>query len=255
MTAYIQEADRCAEFRHFELTSLMELRSRVGADGSSFLRDVIKRHTLVGIVNEDYILIQYLTALYLVKSSAFLQELFYQLILFRFGNFGSIQLSQPVAIASLLPLAEEADSESEQSLRSKVDEFTAKLTEMSDMLKDYFSLGISKDGKLESIPRLVCGPSIAPLGRLSDLLWWLGSSVNWKHEKRCLEGVGRNLARFFSLPGDRGGTREESWTFLLEHTLLPTMRAKLLPPDSLTKNGAIRKLTDLKDLYKVFERC
>mgnify|MGYP001796255864 CR=1 FL=1 len=55
---------------------------------------------------------------------------------------------------------------------------------------------------------------------------------------------------------DRAGPEKAAWAKAVETKLLGGMRAKLLPPAALARDKvSIRKLTDLKDLYRVFERC
>ena len=75
-------------------------------------------------------------------------ELFYQTLVYDFGNFGSIKLSEPASVFDLALLAldspdsewEEADGPKEQLAQFVVDF----LTEKAEMLKDYFSLGIDE---------------------------------------------------------------------------------------------------------------
>ena len=46
-----------------------------------------------------------------------------------------------------------------------------------------------------------------------------------------------------------------SWRHIVETVLFPAFKAKLLPPTSFLSDGTITQVADLKDLYKVFERC
>ena len=60
---------------------------------SSGLRELFKHHTFVGCVNSEHAVIQHQTKLYLVNTVKLSQELFYQLAIFDFGNFGIMRLS------------------------------------------------------------------------------------------------------------------------------------------------------------------
>ena len=253
-SAYKDEVESGPEDRELHLTSLIELRQAVGDAGSPFLRDLVKKHSLVGILNDTHCLIQYSTALYLIKTSAFVEELFYQVILFRIGKFGEWRLSEAASLEQLLRLAPAAESLSQEALAQRVAAYSRQLRHSAPMLADYFRLRISEGGQLETLPHIISGFP-PPVARVGELLWRLGSEVEWELEKECLSGVARVLGAFYGWAGDRGEGRGLAWRFLLEHTLLPALRAKLLPPTRLTTDNSIRKLTDLKDLYKIFERC
>ncbi|EUB59602.1 DNA mismatch repair protein [Echinococcus granulosus] len=76
------------------------------------------------------------------------------------------------------------------------------------------------------------------------------SSINESDEKE-----GRDVE---TVEGDQSST---SWSWTVEHVLLPSIRTVLLPshtmcfPTKEEKSPALLKLTSLPDLYKVFERC
>ena len=149
------------------------------------------------------------------------------------------------------------------------------------MLIEYFTMSISPEGKLLSIPLLVKGytPSLA---KLPQFLMRLGPHVNWSDEKLCFHTFLRELARYYvpeQLPpsiGPQEGeisstapeTAESSQTPLneqlqvrrkelnraVEHILFPAFRARLVATKSLMKAGVI-EVANLKGLYRVFERC
>lgn len=86
-------------------------------------------------------------------------ELFYQILLYDFGNIGTIKFNEPLSIQELAELAfEHPDSGwsesdgSKKELASKAQEI---LVDHAQMLKEYFSLSISDEGMLETMPLLL----------------------------------------------------------------------------------------------------
>ena len=45
------------------------------------------------------------------------------------------------------------------------------------------------------------------------------------------------------------------WRWIVEHVLFPSFRIDLVPSKTLADNGSILQIADLRELYKVFERC
>lgn len=131
---------------------------------------------------------------------------------------------------------------------------------------------------------------------LPTFLARLVREVNWNEEGACFSAICRITASFYAkrvkdtvklkpamgerrdstlanssdsineseekeekdVEGDRSTT---SWSWTVEHVLLPSIRTVLLPshtmcfPTKEEKSPALLKLTSLPDLYKVFERC
>ena len=79
---------------------------------------------------------------------SFSAELFYQIILFDFGNFGSIKLSEPVSLYELMRLAldsPESQWEESDGPKEQLAEFAAHfLLEKAEMLQDYFNVEIDE---------------------------------------------------------------------------------------------------------------
>ncbi|KIJ39060.1 hypothetical protein M422DRAFT_210572 [Sphaerobolus stellatus SS14] len=76
------------------LTSVRTLRSEIARGRHTGLSEILEKHTFVGIVdvNRCLSLIQHATKLYLVNHGALAEDLFYQLGLRQFGNFGKFKL-------------------------------------------------------------------------------------------------------------------------------------------------------------------
>lgn len=197
-----------------------------------------------------------------------------------FANFGSIAFEPPLDLETLICSAVEIEKSnpSESSIEdipwdTIPVEVTKQLVERREMLMEYFSLDVSQDGQLRSIPLLVKGyvPSLAKLPRF---LMRLGPCVDWGDEKRCFDSFLVELASFYTVeqlpnvesksrrkPGEegegRGGQgiaqRREQVARMLEHVLFPAFRARLVATKDLL--GGVVEVADLKGLYRVFERC
>lgn len=148
------------------------------------------------------------------------------------------------------------------------------LLERRAMLQEYFSLGISTDGRVETLPMLL--RDYTPnLDKLPLFLMRLGPQVDWTDEQMCFDTFLRELASFYVpeplLPGDARGAKppadadmdvdvdadaqtEKATQWQVQHVLFPAMARYLVPPKSLLERDVVQ-VADLPDLYRVFERC
>ena len=115
---------------------------------ASDLREMFEKHTFVGCVSPRHALMQHSTKLYLVDTSALSRQLFYQIVLYDFGNFGRLRLSEAAPLQELALLAlNSADSGWTESDGPK-DELAQYVVELlvskAEMLDDYFSIQISQ---------------------------------------------------------------------------------------------------------------
>ncbi|XP_075561108.1 DNA mismatch repair protein Mlh1 isoform X3 [Pelecanus crispus] len=227
--------------RIINLTSVLTLQEEISNQAHANLQEMLRDHSFVGCVSPQWALAQYQTKLYLLNTTKLSQELFYQILIYDFANFGVLRLSEPAPLYELSMLALE-DPESgwteedgpKEGLAEYIVEFLQKKTEM---LKDYFSLEIDE--------------------------------VNWDEEKECFESLSKELAMFYSIrkqyiideanptnsqneDSDSGST---TWKWTVEHVLYKAFRTYLLPPKHFAEDGNILQLANLPDLYKVFERC
>ncbi|WKY01113.1 hypothetical protein Q1695_015260 [Nippostrongylus brasiliensis] len=246
--------------RVFEFESLLTLRKSICDSASQTLRELFKTLTFVGCVSATSMLIQFGTGLYIVQLDKVLNELFYQMLVFGFGNLGSFKLDGGANILELLQLAGlESDNEIEalQLLNSN-----------APMLNDYFCIEIQRPDGDDDLRKmcLTCVPSIIDgytpqLEGLPALLLGLVQNVNWEEEKDCFQCICHVVADFFTIKeefcdSDLLSGFEDCklpWLTVVRDLLVPRIKSQLVPPESL-KSG-IRRLADLHDLYKVFERC
>ncbi|KAL6698351.1 hypothetical protein J3F84DRAFT_367302 [Trichoderma pleuroticola] len=194
---------RTHESAQINYTSLRELRKEVDDDINEELTNIIASHTFVGVVDETRRIaaIQAGVKLYLVDYGSFCCEFFYQCGLKDFGNFGVINLKPPpdltelieAGIQMLIPPIEY------RQIKRYFDWCTETvkgvLVRRREMLKEYFNLEITPDGKLVSIPLLIKGyaPSVRKLG---VFLCHLGR-VKWSEEKTCFQTFLKELAMLY----------------------------------------------------------
>lgn len=154
-----------------KLTSVLQLRDEVKKQGHPILTPIFANHTFVGILDNQRGLIQNELALYLVNYEAISEELFYQICLRDFSNFGFIRLSNPVSIKDMVRMA----LDDEQELMEK-DEWPEELKPKDEIAQV----------RLRFSPALLCSQyrfnttdtntllSSATGNRRWRTRWWLG---------------------------------------------------------------------------------
>ncbi|KAJ6036908.1 hypothetical protein N7540_001187 [Penicillium herquei] len=268
------------------LTSIKSLRSAVRSKMHNTLTEMFASHTYVGLIDERRRLaaIQSGVKLFLIDYGLACNEFFYQVGLTDFGNFGTIRLDPPPKLVDLLNIAVEAeqeehsnsnDNEADAVFAQAADTVAQSLIERREMLSEYFSMEISEDGDLLSIPLLLKGyvPSLAKLPRF---LLRLGPYVDWNSEEDCFSMFLRELAAFYTpeklpvLPAEPTSdedptasepeaedpfivARRAQMARMLEYAIFPALRARLVATTQMLRG--VVEVADLKGLYRVFERC
>ncbi|RIA81792.1 DNA mismatch repair protein Mlh1 [Glomus cerebriforme] len=185
------------------LTSILTLRKRLKEVEHKGLTELLANHTFVGCVDDSLTLalVQHQTKLYMINYNVLSEELFYQLALFEFHNFGFIHLSVPAPIRELTIFAlESCDHYESEDLKPKeeisqiiVDQLIAR----KEMLLEYFSITITENGELATLPLMLKG--YAPnLDKLPTFLLRLGTEVDWETEIGCFETLSRELGLFYA---------------------------------------------------------
>lgn len=257
------------------LTSIKTLRKQVDESMHKELTNVFANMTYIGVVDETRRLasMQYDLKLFIVDYAALCNELFYQIGLTDFANFGKVYLKdecngeEGVSISQLL-------SRIDSISQDKVKEVVEKLWEMREMLEEYFSIeleGESDDilnAKIKCVP-LLLKDYMPPLMKLPFFIYRLGTKVDWFDEMGCLGGILKQIALFYIpeviekvdpedtlVPEDVRSSyiaKSEQISSILEHVVFPSIKRRLLAPRSLLKD--VVEVADLPGLYKVFERC
>lgn len=112
------------------------------------LREMLRNHSFVGCVNPQWALAQHQTKLYLLNTTKLSEELFYQILIYDFANFGVLRLSEPAPLFDLAMLALDSpesgwteDDGPKEGLAEYIVEF---LKKKAEMLADYFSVEIDE---------------------------------------------------------------------------------------------------------------
>ncbi|XP_016401695.1 DNA mismatch repair protein Mlh1-like [Sinocyclocheilus rhinocerous] len=91
--------------RAIKLTSIKEPRQDIEQQTHKGLQDLLQNHSFVGSVNPQWTLVQHQTKLYPLNTTKLSQELFYQILIYDFGHFGVLRLSNPAPLYDLAMLA------------------------------------------------------------------------------------------------------------------------------------------------------
>jgi DNA mismatch repair protein MLH1 len=241
-----------SEYRPVKLTSIKTLRKQVEATLHNALTNVFMNHTFVGIVdyNRRLAAIQHDVNLYLVDYGGICKELFYQIGLADFANFGKIEFDESLSINDMLEASHCSEDEIKQLNALLSDK------ERRNMLFDYFSCQFvqSDDGiLLKSLPLLLSNYT-PPFSKLPLFLKKL-VSINWDDELCCLDGILRELSLLYiPLPLENEEDVEvEEMQLTLEKTIFPTLKNRLVATQEL--QSYVIEIANLPGLYKVFERC
>ncbi|XP_026535300.1 DNA mismatch repair protein Mlh1 isoform X2 [Notechis scutatus] len=187
--------------RIINLTSVLTLQKDINSRANASLQEMLRDHSFVGCVSPQWALVQYQTKLYLLNTTKLSQEMFYQILIYDFGNFGVLRLSEAAPLFDLAMLAlENAESgwtEEDGPKESLAEYIVDFLSKKSEMLKDYFSLEID-EGNLTGLPLLIDN-YVPPLEGLPMFILRLATEVNWDEEKECFDSLSKECAMFYSI--------------------------------------------------------
>uniref|UniRef100_A0A1B6KAB7 DNA mismatch repair protein MLH1 n=1 Tax=Graphocephala atropunctata TaxID=36148 RepID=A0A1B6KAB7_9HEMI len=244
--------------RDLQLTSVMNLRQEIEQDVHVGLREILSNLTFVGCINQERALIQHETNLYICNTRLLAEEMFYQILLYEFGNFGVIKFKESLPLLEVCELALDCPEASwcpEYGTKSQLaTEATELLVSKAAMLKDYFSIDVDSQAMLSTIPMLLVN-YVPDFGKLPVYMLRLASEVNWTDEQLCFQTFCRETARFYSKLPSSADTNSEEWQWSVEHVIYPTLKASFLPPRKFAEDKTIVQIASLPELYKVFERC
>lgn len=247
--------------RNLNLFSLRALREKVVKQESAILARTIRGSTFVGFFDHKHALIQYETSLYVINMKAFLSEQHYQFYLFDLGNFPPIDILPPgnnikrMIQIYLDDLVKYEPKYYKELKFNTTDSVISKLLEHKVMLEDYLSITMNED-EILTIPNII-PQEIPNLLYLGEFFVTLVNQVNFSEELSCLKRIGRILSNFYSQPPAnlKDITIHRKYHDLLEKKLWPAIKSYMIPPKRLLNVRYISRVSDTKDLYKVFERC
>ena len=257
------------------LTSIKELREAVDLKAHKELTNIFANLNYVGVVDLErrLVSIQHDLKLFLVDYGAICNELFYQIGLTDFANFGKINLlNEDNAKLKLVNLLSVFDDISKDEIKTTI----MSLWEMREMLEEYFSIEliapsdepVIEDIQLVSIPLLLKGynPSLT---KLPLFIRRLGSKITADDETECLQAIIKEIALLYIPPIiktiDEKDTnisdekkidytnRSEYVSTVLENVIIPCIKRRFLATKNLVRD--VVEIANLPGLYKVFERC
>nr|XP_012227850.1 PREDICTED: DNA mismatch repair protein Mlh1 isoform X1 [Linepithema humile] len=244
-------------FKHeVKLTSILKLRKEIEDECHEGLRNILANLTFVGCVDQTSTLVQSGVNLYICNTKILTEELFYQIMLYDFANFGVIKFSERISLFDLAMIAldsgetgwTEEDGPKEE-LATKVKEL---LLEKADMMNEYFSIVLDKVGNIRSLPVLL--DKYFPYeAEIPLYIMRLATEIDWRKEQLCFQNICRETAKFYSYMNPKHETHD--WKYITEHVLYPAIKESLLPPKHFAHDSTILQIASLPDLYKVFERC
>ncbi|XP_049673224.1 DNA mismatch repair protein Mlh1 isoform X1 [Accipiter gentilis] len=88
--------------RIINLTSVLTLQEEISNQAHANLQEMLHDHSFVGCVSPQWALAQYQTKLYLLNTTKLSQELFYQILIYDFANFGVLRLSVSIILHYIL---------------------------------------------------------------------------------------------------------------------------------------------------------
>ncbi|XP_074006358.1 DNA mismatch repair protein Mlh1 isoform X4 [Numenius arquata] len=203
--------------RIINLTSVLTLQEEISNQAHANLQEMLHDHSFVGCVSPQWALAQYQTKLYLLNTTKLSQELFYQILIYDFANFGVLRLSEGNLIG--LPLL--------------IDNYVPPL-EGLPMFILRLATEVNWDEEKE------CFESLS-----KELAMFYSIRKQYIIDEA-------DQADSQNEDSDSAST---TWKWTVEHVLYKAFRNHLLPPKHFTEDGNILQLANLPDLYKVFERC
>lgn len=261
------------------LTSIKRLREAADTSAHKDMTDVFANMSYVGVVDGERRLatIQHDLKLFLIDYGAVCYELFYQICLTDFANFGVINLqSENDSSLNLIHILSHFENLDKKHMKDII----SKIWRMREMLSEYFSINITGNTDLEdeaiqfesarmtSIPLLLKG-YMPPLSKLPFFVYRLGTKVNWEEEELCFDGIMRQLALLYvpeiveSInPEDQDVSEDQKTVFIskteemsavLDNVVFPCIKKRFLAPRDLVRD--IVEIANLPGLYRVFERC
>ncbi|CAH2010901.1 unnamed protein product [Acanthoscelides obtectus] len=241
-----------------QLISIIELRKDIEDNCHKGLRETFAQHVYVGAISPSQALIQYSTKLFLCDTRKILAEMFYQYILYNFQNFDTYIFNNKISIYELALMCLDMPESGWTPEDGDKDELARKVSDIlvdkSEMLKDYFSLGIDADGNLYSIPVLI-DDYVPDPRELPFFVTRVAAEVDWNTEKECFRTFARELASFFANVPKESNQNDKDWKWITEHVIYPAIKQCFIPPKRFINNAAILEIANLPNLYKVFERC
>jgi DNA mismatch repair protein MLH1 len=246
-------------------SSIQALREKLLKYSNKYahVKNMLREAVWVGIVPQSQqCLVQVGVELCMWNFRDLAQQLFYQLAVLQFGELKPAIFKERVDVTKIIAYAMELeegnddenicnDSDANSTASNKstnwelASQATQCLMERAEMLDEYFSIRLDRDGEsvyIKALPVVLNGYEPLP-GGLAVFLLRLATEVNWHEEKPCFRGICRELGHYYSIVGNGKS---------VQHSLFPAITVLLSPTPRV--ESSMRKLTVLSNLYKAFDR-
>lgn len=194
----------------------------------------------------------------MIDIAKFAEELFFQLVFRQFACVPRLRLSTAIdikrCVRHALDTPEALWVPSDGNKDGIAEGIALLLKQKAEMIDEYFGIQI-ESGCLVGLPELLMGyrPCVEAIPLF---LIRLATGVDWSTERDCFLGIAHELASFYTqLPFySADSVNREQWSAPIVHHWIPSIRALLMPPQTLTEHPNIVQLSTLPELYKIFGR-
>jgi DNA mismatch repair protein Mlh1 C-terminus len=271
--------------------SVQTLLQEIKNDKHNGLENILKNNTFVGIIDGTYCSVQFGTKLLLLDYSTLLFHLFSQLSIRRFAEMSRIILATPLSVRQYVLCAlnsPEGGWKKENGEKDKIASCVEKvLIDNSEMLEEYYRIGVNEQGLLCTLPDLLPG-YLPDTAGLPMFLLRLATETNWEEEIPCFRSISTEIGHFYSsITADgtplqdennekhggnengalgitetdirsegKGWRTQSNPSGIFSTLLMPALRMHLVAPKQCVEDGStVVQIAALEQLYKIFERC
>lgn len=233
------------------------MRKSVEDKCNAGLRKILEESSFIGHIDKDSFILQSGTVMYLCNGLNLRKELFYQILLWEFENFGALELEEPLSLYDLAMIGLESSrsgwTEEDGPKEDLAKRIASILCEKAQILKEYYGILVNPETKsLETLPVLV-NNHLPSMEGLPNYILRITTDVDWDDEQAFFESFSRETAEFYAeIPSS---IPDEEWRQAAEHVIYPMFKSHLLPPNEFGQDKTFLELAALSNLYKVFERC
>lgn len=259
LMASTKTVNESAVYRSIDIESISELKKREKSEKNEALCQLFQKSKFVGTIELTYVFFSSDETLYMCELFGLTRQFFYQLFLRHFGNYGLIEFNEPLDILTLIHLFRIESTANFDFVGMEVDDeydYVIKfLNSHSDLLEDYFKIGI-KENLLLHMPDILPGysPSFTPLGLFFIRL---ASEVDWSCEFDCISGIIEELSMLYAVQVEDGANEELSPVMkqMIENVVMPEIKTEaFMPKESLVSDRILTRVKSATEMYKIFER-
>lgn len=233
------------------------------------LANILKRHSLVGVVNDRFLLLQVGTRLLMADYKKMQWELCRQLLIRQTGALPIFALSPPPSLLSFLRVAIDSKDAEWTAEDGNKDALLDRMTEIFRtnrlVLQRMFGIEIDDQLRIQTLPDLLPGLLTPAPESLPMFFLRLTTEVDWTSDEAIIATcVAEEIAHLYCSRTMTAVNTEDKFTSnipgldpsLAEKVIWPMIKEYLVPTKALSdQTDLITQVAALEQLYKVFERC